>query len=338
MYNGNVLYTDMVARAFGLWTAEAKRWGRSVYRKTGAIWIFEGDDAFARSSVPLLKERGIPVEQLSPDEAARRFPQIRFDGARTVYVESDAGFLLARQSCELVRQSVIDGGGAYVQARAIPGRIGVSGLDGVRLASGERLQADAYVFACGPWMGSVFPEVVGRGIIATRQDVLYFGTPPDDRRFDDDHFPVWVNVGARRMYGIPGNERRGFKVADDTEGGEIDPSTMNRVVSPEALRIARRTLARRFPALRDAPLVESRVCQYEYSPDGDFLLDRHPGARNVWLLGGGSGHGFKMGPALGEYVARLVLDGATTATQFSYDQFRAGRTRLKRDGVRKQHS
>ena len=140
------------------------------------------------------------------------------------------------------------------------------------------------------------------------------------------------------MYGIPGNERRGFKVADDTLGGEIDPSTMNRVVSPDALRIARLTLARRSPALRQAPLLESRVCQYEYSPDGDLLVDRHPGAPNVWLLGGGSGHGFKMGPALGEYVARLVLDGATTAPQFSYEHFREGRTRLKRDGVRKQRS
>ena len=180
IYDGNALYTDLVTRAFGLWIDEAKHWGRAVYRKTGAIWIFEGDDAFARGSVPLMRERGIPVEQLSLDEAARRFPQIRFDGARTVYVESEAGFLLARQSCELVRQSVVDAGGAYRQVRAIPGKMGASGLDGVRLANGEQLQADAYVFACGPWMGAVFPEVIGRGIIATRQDVLYFGTPPDD--------------------------------------------------------------------------------------------------------------------------------------------------------------
>jgi glycine/D-amino acid oxidase-like deaminating enzyme len=140
------------------------------------------------------------------------------------------------------------------------------------------------------------------------------------------------------MYGIPGNERRGFKVADDTAGALVDPTTLQRIVSADALRIARETLARRFPALAAAPLVESRVCQYEYSPEGDFLLDRHPGADNVWLLGGGSGHGFKMGPALGEYAARLVLDGASPDSKISYAHFAEGWKRLRRTAARKQHS
>jgi glycine/D-amino acid oxidase-like deaminating enzyme len=60
--------------------------------------------------------------------------------------------------------------------------------------------------------------------------------------------------------------------------------------------------------MKDAPLTESRVCQYEQTPDSDFIVDRHPAAHNVWLLGGGSGHGFKHGPALGELVAKLVLE------------------------------
>jgi sarcosine oxidase len=76
-------------------------------------------------------------------------------------------------------------------------------------------------------------------------------------------------------------------------------------------------LARRFPGLAAAPLVESRVCQYEQSPDGHFILDRHPLADNVWLAGGGSGHGFKMGPAVGEHVARLVLGAAEAEPTFS---------------------
>lgn len=159
---------------------------------------------------------------------------------------------------------------------------------------GARLKADLYVFACGPWLGKLFPDVIGDGIEATRQETVYFSPAPGDLAFDDTRFPVWINFGKRMMYGIPGNERRGFKVADDTAGAVIDPTTLERVMSPTALRVARALLARRFPALAKAPVAESRVCQYEFSPNGDFLFDRHPDAGNAWLVGGGSGHGFKM--------------------------------------------
>ena len=109
------------------------------------------------------------------------------------------------------------------------------------------------------------------------------------------------------MYGIPGNEWRGFKVADDTRGPAFDPTSGERLPTPEALRAAREYLGYRFPGLKDAPLLESRVCQYENSPDEHFIIDRHPAAGNTWLVGGGSGHGFKHGPALGEMMAELIL-------------------------------
>ena len=123
------------------------------------------------------------------------------------------------------------------------------------------------------------------------------------------------------MYGIPGNEWRGFKVADDARGPVFDPTAGERLPSPEALRSARDYLAFRFPALKDAPLLEARVCQYENSPDEHFIVDRHPRADNVWLVGGGSGHGFKHGPAVGELVAGLVLDGHAPDPQFRLDRF-----------------
>jgi glycine/D-amino acid oxidase-like deaminating enzyme len=132
---------------------------------------------------------------------------------------------------------------------------------------------------------------------------------------------VWVEYGPRFLYGIPGNERRGFKVADDTRGPRIDPTAEERVTTPEAVVRARELLARRFPALAGAPIVETRVCQYEQTPDGHFIIDRHPAAANVWLAGGGSGHGFKMGPAIGELVTRLVLGTAEPEAQFSLSRF-----------------
>lgn len=337
MYNGDATYTDMATRAFALWREEERRWGRPVYRRTGALWMFEGDDSFARASLPVLRERGVAVEALDADQCARRFPQMSFDGVRVAYYEPEGGYLLARESCELVRQSLVAEGGEWRQARVEAGAVAAGRMAALRLDDGSTLDADAFVFACGAWMGSVFPDAVGRGIIATRQEVLYVGTPAGDTRHDESRLPVWLNVGERRMYGIPGNERRGFKIGDDTTGEEVEPTSMDRLVSPATVELARATLARRFPALAQAPILETRVCQYEYSPDSDYLLDRHPACDNAWLLGGGSGHGFKMGPALGELVAGLVLDGTATAPQFSYAHFDERRAILREPAVRRQH-
>jgi len=246
--------------------------------------------------------------------------------------------LLARRACELVREAVEREGGSYRRMYVRPAEVISERMPAISLADGSRLEADAFVFACGPWLGSLFPDVVGDGIIATRQDVLYFGAPIGDRRFEWSSFPGWMNFGDGRWYGMAGSEARGLKVADDMAGAPIDPSSLDRVVLPESIESARAFVRRRFPALADQPIVESRVCQYEYSPDGDFLIDRHPGAANVWIVGGGSGHGFKMGPALGEYVARIVLDSATPDDQFSYRRFAAGRERVRGTDRRKLHS
>jgi glycine/D-amino acid oxidase-like deaminating enzyme len=118
------------------------------------------------------------------------------------------------------------------------------------------------------------------------------------------------------MYGMPDLETRGLKIAIDRHGERVDPDTQSRVVSKEGVEQVRRYIALRFPALRDAPIVETRVCQYENSSNGDFLIDRHPEMDNVWFVGGGSGHGFKHGPALGEYVAQQILDRTPSEPRF----------------------
>ena len=204
---------------------------------------------------------------------------------------------------------------------ASPGGIAGGRLTGVALSDGTRLTADVYVFACGPWLPKLFPDVVGDRIEPTRQDVFFFGTPAGDARFSERQLPVWVET-PRFFYGIPGNERRGFKIADDARGPAFDPTSGDRTPSAEALRAAREFIARRFPALPGAPLLEARVCQYENTPDHHFLADRHPAAANAWIVGGGSGHGFKHGPAMGEHVARVVLGDIPVEPLFSFARFR----------------
>ena len=217
-----------------------------------------------------------------------------------------------------MRETFAREGGTYTQAWVRPGAAAGGRLTRVVLSDGGAVDADRFVFACGPWLGQLFPDVVGRRIIATRQEVFFFGTPAGDARYDVGTLPAWVHVGERLVYGLPSHERRGLKVADDTAGAEVNPTTMERSPSTAGLAAARAILGARFPAMANAPLVEARVCQYETSSDGNFLVDRHPGLENVWLVGGGSGHGFKMGPALGEHVAAVVQGRARVHSLFAY--------------------
>ncbi len=175
-------------------------------------------------------------------------------------------------------------------------------------------QVNFDVFAPGPWLGSVFP-FLRLGITPTRQEVFFFGTPAGETRYSEEQLPTWIDGGKHPFFGVPGNDWRGFKIADDTRVPVIDPSTMEREISQEKLSAARAYMRLRFPALSDAPLLESRVCQYENSTDHNFILDHHPEADNVWIVGGGSGHGFKHGPVMGEMLADAVLDSKEPPTE-----------------------
>jgi glycine/D-amino acid oxidase-like deaminating enzyme len=306
-YGPDGIYTRMVARSLALWKENEARWNRKLYHKTGALWMVSGqDDQYEKESLRSLKAAGLEFEELSSREAAKRYPQINFDGVKWAIYERDAGYLTARRACEVVLDAFIKEDGSFRLASARRGPLEGGEMQSIELSDGSRLMADQYVFACGPWLGKLFPDVIGNLIAATRQEVFFFGVPAGETRFQEDRMPVWIDHGEKFIYGIPGNEWRGFKVADDTRGDPFDPTDGERIPSAEGIKAARKYLAFRFPALKDAPLVESRVCQYENSPDHNFIIDRHPGAKNVLLVGGGSGHGFKHGPAVGERAADVV--------------------------------
>jgi len=169
--------------------------------------------------------------------------------------------------------------------------------------------------------GSTFSCNCGRFDSFDQAGHFFFGPPAGDSRFTDEHLPVWGDHGKQFFYGIPGSDRRGFKVADDTRGEAFDPTNGERVVSPTTLKRIREYVASRFPAMKNAPLIETRVCQYEQTSDSSFILDRHPRMDNVWLVGGGSGHGFKHGPALGETTAELILKEGEADALWSLSRF-----------------
>jgi sarcosine oxidase len=307
-YGPNQPYTKMAARAVQLWKEHEQLWGRQFFHPTGVLWLAAADDQFERGSLTTLREAGIRCEELSAKEIGQRWPQISLEGIRWGIHEPESGFLKARAACQAVLEGFLREGGEYRQAAVVAPDLEDGKLESLPLSDVSKIVADRYVFACGPWLGKLFPKAIGDFIRPTKQDVFFFGTPVGDDRFSERNLPVWADHRDRFMYGIPGNEGRGFKIADDTRGVDFDPTIGERVIDAEGLKAIREYLGFRFPALNDAPLLESRVCQYENTPDDHFLVDRHPAAENIWLVGGGSGHGFKHGPALGELIAELVME------------------------------
>jgi sarcosine oxidase len=321
-YGPRGLYTKMAARALRLWKEHETRWARQFFHRTGVLWIATSEnDEYERSSLPMLREAGLAYEELSAAEVGKRWPQMNVEDVRWAIYESESGFLTARTACQAVVEGFLAEGGEYRRVAVLPHDLEAGIRNGLTLSDGSKLTADQYVFACGPWLGKLFPEIIGARIRPTKQDVFFFGTPAGDDRFAEPKLPVWADNRDRFIYGIPAGDGRGFKVADDTRGPEFDPTSGERVVSETGLKAIRDYVAFRFPAMKAAPLIETRVCQYENSPDNHLIIDRHPNVENVWLVGGGSGHGFKHGPAVGEMVAELVIEQKDADPTFQLARF-----------------
>lgn len=322
-YGSNQPYTKMAARALQLWSDHERLWNRRFLFRIGVLWMAYGDDSFERGSLPELRAAKISYEELSAGELRQRWPQINFEGVDWGIFEPASGYLTARAGCQAVLEGFLAEGGDYRQSAVLNDELDGGNWRSLRLSNNSRVEADRFVFACGPWLPSLFPESIGKLISVTKQDMFFFGTPPQDRRYEEGELPVWADHRGRFFYGIPGNLGRGFKITDDNRGPAFDPTSGERVISPELLKSVREYMSFRFPGMANAPLVETRVCQYENSPDAHFIIDRHPRRDDVWLIGGGSGHGFKHGPALGEMVAGWIMHDKDADPLFRLSRFPA---------------
>ena len=289
---------------------------RSLFVRTGVLWLATRDDGFEADSLRVLEALGIPAERVGADALRRRWPQIVGDDLTWALHEPDAGVLMARR-----------GVAATARAAAAEGadvRIGLARVDGDAVTiDGRPVAADAVVFAAGPWLPKLLGPVPGLEISVPRQETIYLATPPGDARFDAGNLPTWVEHDGA-FYGLPSIEGRGFKVAPDWPGAEVDPDSQERRLSDDLVAATRDYLRRRFPDIAERPVAEGRVCQYELTADTHFVIDRHPAIENAWIVGGGSGHGFKHGPVVGEYVSGLVMGADVSELAPPDDRFALG--------------
>jgi glycine/D-amino acid oxidase-like deaminating enzyme len=304
-------YTRSARRALDLWLELERESGAELFVPSGVAWFFRAEDGWSADSERVLREEALPVERLSPEDAARLFPSFSGEGLSSVLYEPDAGVLRAREATRTLVEQAILRGARFAAGTAAPDGDGVS-------VAGERLAADRIVWACGAWLTRLFPGLVELRV--TRQDVYFFGAPPE---WQAPAVPAWVDFNGG-VYGVGDLDGRGFKASPDREGPAFDPDGDDRVASAEKEREAREYLALRFPPLAGAPLVGTRSCPYSLTPDTNFVVAPHPEHEHVWLLGGGSGHGFKHGPALAEYVQGLLEGSETPDTRFALGARRTG--------------
>jgi len=300
------------------WKALSLVAGLPIFHECGVLFFFPTEEQYVRDSLTAHKEIGLPTQALSQTEMSRRFPMIDFTGIEVGLYEPGFGALMARRSVQTLVDVFVQRGGKYEKGVVRPPESSGSELVQIELSNGAKLTADRFVFAAGPWLPKLFPDTIGPRILPTRQEVFFFAPPAGDRRFQPGAMPGWADFnGGDIFYGFPDLEARGVKFAHDAHGIEVDPDTQDRRPTKASLAEIIAFRDRRFPLLRGAPLTEARVCQYENSSNGDFLIDFHPQLKNVLLVGGGSGHGFKHGPEVGRHAAERLIGTVAAEPRFS---------------------
>ena len=294
-------YTELAYRSLELW----RELGAGVLIEAGAVWLAHDDGGWENQSEATLRAVGIPVERLTPEETARLFPSLEVGDVAFGLLETEAGVLRAGDGVRALVARARRRGLKVVRALAAPAGAAAS------LPDGRRLEADHVVWACGAWLARIFPELVPLRI--TQQDVCLFDVSSE---WTTPGVPGWLDFDSS-FYGHGLVEPHGMKVSNDREGDEVDPDARPERASDAGVARSADYLARRFPALAGAPLRSAPVCHYSLTADGSFLFARHPRHERVWLLGGGSGHGYKHGPALAERVAAVLRGEAEPEPRFA---------------------
>ncbi len=295
-------YTRSAWRARQLWQRIGEEEHRELLVPTGAVWFTTRSEGWESAAEKTMREVGVPCERIAASDLHGQFPDIRTEDLLFGLYEPAAGVLRAAESVHVLVARARRRGAQVILGSGSPETDGVL-VDG-RLVTGDRV-----IWAAGAWLGSLFPQWAN--VTPTRQHVFYWDTGPEWRGG-----PAWLE-NDRSVYGFPDLDGLGLKAANDSIGPTVDLEKPVREPDHAVEREVQQYLAYRFPQLSGVRLLRTHVMHYEMSPGRTFLIGPLPGQDRVWLLGGGSGHGFKHGPALGEYVADVLEGRKELAERFT---------------------
>ena len=310
-YGNDKIYTELTNKSFAFWKELSNKSERELYNENGMLWLVsQNDSSYVTNSSKHIQNCGHTLEEISIEKAKNIYPNINFEDINQVFFEKKAGTLMASRCCKNVVREYQKNGGKI--------KIGEVKIDEENLNTknsisfnGKTIDADKYIIACGPWNRILLPNMLQKLTYISRQEVYYFSVPNNQAKsFNLNSMPCWLDLNEDNpsYYGIPFHLNKGFKIAYDERTTLFDPDESDRIPLPELVDRTKSYLYHRFPKLKGLPITEARVCQYENSLDGNFIINHHENNNNVLVLSGSSGHGFKMGPGLGELVRNIVLE------------------------------
>ena len=302
-------YVPLVRAALPLWRALERDSGQSLLHITGIVEIGAPDGTLVAGTLSSARTHGLAHEVLDAAGVMRRFPAFRLPPDFVGVLQPDAG-ILAAEAAVHAQVALARAAGADIRANERVLAIEPTAA-GVRIVT-ERAIVDAgqAIVAAGAWLPQLLPGFPV-ALRVTRQVIGWF-EPADPAIFSRDRCPIFmIDTTEGIFYGFPAGERPGIKFAKHHHAdATVDPAKPTPPLDSGDEALLRAALATYVPSL-NGRLVASQTCRYTMTPDGDFIIDRLPGAPAIIVASPCSGHGFKFAPVLGEVLADLVTAGTT---------------------------
>ncbi len=306
-YSEGSHYVPLLRDAYRYWREIEEVSGESILQITGGLDIGPEAGGIVEGSRKSCVEHDLPFEELDSAEVNRRFPGYRLPRNMRAIYQPDAGYL----RCE-----------AAISAHAAAAReLGAEIVTGVRVRGWEtrpgglRVETDdarydtrKLVITAGSWVGELLPGL--RPVCRPARQVMLWTDPLDPPAFEPARFPVFVLESPfGNFYGFPDNQGEGFKIGKfhHLRQQVHDPDAMDRECHPEDEAVLREGIEAYFPRA-NGPVRRMTACMFTNSPDGHFILDRHPDTDEVFFAAGFSGHGFKFCSVVGRIMADFCLE------------------------------
>jgi monomeric sarcosine oxidase len=314
-------YVELAMRSKQLWerleqdarsvlggSENAEDAGRSIiFRKTGVISIGEANSAFLSTKEASCRQFKLPYERLSALQLSTRWPGLAIPSGKEGLYEPEGGILFSENALRAYKELALQAGATLFVHTPVQRlqydshRVTVHTLQGAYCGKHVLLST-------GAWLPQLVPELK-LPIKTVRKAIGWYHAPAD--RYDAKVFPAFIfnEGGSVEYYGIPAVNGHGLKIGKHDQGQVISPDTALEPFGTYEEDKGDLDVFLRNYMPRTGAIQQGGICKYEMTPDEGLLIGRHPHHPQVWLAGGGSGHGFKFASAIGEGLSELILFG-----------------------------